>query len=123
MPFRQPARRFEPSIILQTKNEIENLLKAEFIRPSRYVEWLANLVPERKKNGKLRICNDFRNLNSATPKDEYLMPIADMLVDTAAGHETLSFMDGHVCYNQIMIAEDDVSKIAFRCPDSLRTFE
>ncbi len=51
------------------------------------------------------------------------MPIADMLVDTAAGHEVLSFMDGHTGYSQILIAEKDMSKTAFRCPGSIGTFE
>ena len=57
-----------------------------------------------KKNGKLRICVDFRNLNKATPKDEYPMPIADLLVDAAAGHKIISFMDGNAGYNQIFMA-------------------
>ncbi|KAL1321072.1 hypothetical protein AAHE18_14G102400 [Arachis hypogaea] len=76
-----------------------------------------------KKNGKLRVCIDFRDLNNATPKDEYFMPIADMLIDSAAENEILSFMDGYSGYNQIFIAEDDVSKTAFRCPRALGTYE
>nr|XP_025628590.1 uncharacterized protein LOC112721775 [Arachis hypogaea] len=59
------------------------------------------------KNRKLRVCIDFRDLNSATPKDEHFMPIADMLIDSAVGNEILSFMDGYLRYNQIFIAEDD----------------
>ena len=51
------------------------------------------------------------------------MPIADMLVDSTANNELLSFMDGFSGYNQILIAVDDISKIAFRCPSSLGTFE
>jgi hypothetical protein len=43
--------------------------------------------PWKKKNiGKIRVCMDFRNLNKATPKDEYPMPIADMLINNASGH-------------------------------------
>ena len=76
-----------------------------------------------KNNGKLRVCVDFRDLNDATPKDMYVMSIADMLVDSTANNELLSFMDGFSRYNQILIAVDDTSKIAFRCPDSLGTFE
>lgn len=52
-----------------------------------------------EKKGKVSNFVDFRNFNSATQKDEYPMPIADMLVD--AGHRMLSFMDGHSGYNQI----------------------
>ena len=76
-----------------------------------------------KKNGKLRICVDFRNLNNATPKDEYPMPMADLLIDGVAGYQILSMMDGHSGYNQIFIAEEDVHKTAFRCPSSIGTFE
>ncbi|KAM2705019.1 hypothetical protein EV1_034282 [Malus domestica] len=76
-----------------------------------------------KKSGALRICIDFRYLNLATPKDEYTMPISDLLIDAAANHAILSFMDGHAGYNQIFIAESDVHKTAFHCPGALDTYE
>ena len=53
-----------------------------------------------KKNEKLRVYIDFRDLNKATPMDGYPIPIADMLVDAAAGHKVISFMDGNAGYNQ-----------------------
>jgi hypothetical protein len=59
----------------------------------------------------------------AIPKDEYPMPVANLLVDGASGYKVLSFMDEHSGYNQIFIAESDVHKIAFRCPGSIGTFE
>ena len=65
-------------------------------------------MPVIKKNGTLRVCIDFRDLNQATPKDEYSMPVAEMLVDSAAGFEYLSMMDGYSGYNQILIVEEDV---------------
>jgi len=52
-----------------------------------------------KKNGKLRVCIDFRDLNKATPMDVHPMSVADMLVDAAAGHKVISFMDGNARYN------------------------
>ncbi|XP_059629569.1 uncharacterized protein LOC132272434 [Cornus florida] len=122
-PYKQPPRRMSSEVMLKIKEEIERLLKAGFIRTVRYVEWLSNVVPVMKKNGKLRVCVDFRNLNNATPKDEYPMPMADQLIDSAAKHEILSFMDGHSGYNQIYLAEEDVQKMAFRCPGSIGTFE
>ena len=93
-----------PEVTLKVKDKIERLLKAGFIRTARYVEWVSNVVLVVKKNGKIRVCIDFRNLNLATPKDEYQKPVADQLVDTAAKHQILSFMDGHSGYNQIYIA-------------------
>ncbi|XP_021824643.1 uncharacterized protein LOC110765743 [Prunus avium] len=122
-PFQQPPRRFSTEVQLRVKEEIERLLKAGFIRTARYVEWLANIVPVLKRTGALRVCTDYRNLNLATPKDEYPMPMSDHLVDGAAKHKLLSFMDGHASYNQIFVAEEDVHKTAFRCPGAIGTYE
>ena len=76
-----------------------------------------------KKKGKLKVCVDFRNLNTTTSKDMYVMPIADMLVDSTANNELLSIIDDFSWYNQILIIIDDISKTAFTCPGSLGTFE
>ena len=122
-PVKQLPRRFAPEIMSKITEEIERMLTSKFIRAARYVEWLANIVPVIKKNGTLRVCIDFRDLNNATPKDEYAMPVAEMLVDSAAGFEFLSMLDGYSGYNQIFIAEEDVSKTAFRCPGALGTYE
>lgn len=63
--------------------------------------------------GTFRVCIDFRELNAATPKDEYPMPVADMLVDSAAGNKVISLLDGYFRYNQIFIDRDDVPKTTF----------
>jgi hypothetical protein len=66
---------------------------------------------------------DFRNLNRATPKDKYLMPIADLLIDSASGNKVISFLDDNVGYNQIFMVKEDVSKTAFRCLRFVGLFE
>jgi hypothetical protein len=76
-----------------------------------------------KKNGKLRVCIDFRDLNKATPMDGYPMTIADLLVDVASGNKVISFMDGNVGYNQIFMAKEDIPKTAFRCPGAIDLYE
>ena len=119
-PFQQPPRRMSKEVELKVKEDIEKLLNAKFIRSTRYVRWLANIIPV---NGNLSVCVDFRDLNVATPKDMYVMPITDMLVDSIANNELLSFMDSFSRYNQIRIVSEDISKTAFRCPGSLGTFE
>jgi hypothetical protein len=99
------------------KEEINRLLDAKFIRPCRYADWISNIVPvEKKGTKKLRVCIDFRDLNKATPKDEYSMPIVDFLVNSASGHRVLGFLDGNAGYNQIFMGEEDISKTAFICP-------
>jgi len=51
------------------------------------------LYPLKRKNtGKIRVCIDFRDLNKVRPKDEYLMLIADMLINDASGHKVISFL-------------------------------
>ena len=71
----------------------------------------------------MKVCIDFRDLNKATPMYGYLMPIANMLVYAAAGHKVISFMDDNAGYNQIFMAEEDIAKTAFRCPDAIGLFE
>jgi hypothetical protein len=83
-----------------------------------------NIVPIEKKNtGKVRICVDFRDLNRATPKDEYPMPIAYMLIDSASSNKMISFLDGNAGYNQNFMAKENVSKTAFWCPGFVGLFE
>ena len=86
-PFQQPPRRMCKEEEQKVKEKIEKLLKAKFIRPTSYVQWLANIVRIMKNNGKFRVCVDFGDLNVVTPKDMYVMLIADMLVDSIANNE------------------------------------
>ena len=78
-----------------------------------YPEWLASVFHVPKKDDKVRVCVDFRNLNKASPKDDFPLPHIDMLVDSIAGHTMLSFMDGFSGYNQIMMALEDREKTSF----------
>ena len=78
---------------------------------------------KRKIRGKSEFCIDFRDLNKATPKDEYPMPIDDILINGASWHHVISFLDGNAGYNQIFMAEEDMSKTAFRCPGFIGLFE
>ncbi|XP_050895251.1 uncharacterized protein LOC127101860 [Lathyrus oleraceus] len=121
--IKQNPRQFALAILSKIKEEVERLLRSNFIRTARYVKWLANIVPVIKNNGTLRVCIDFRDLNTATPKDEYSMPVAEMLVNSVVGHEYLSMLDGYSGYNQIFIAEEDVPKTEFRCSGALSTYE
>ncbi|KAK1694526.1 hypothetical protein QYE76_011223 [Lolium multiflorum] len=98
-PFQQRARQMKAEILEEVKKEIEKMLAAGFIRPCRYAEWISSIVPVEKKDGRWRVAIDFRDLNRATPKDEYPMPVAETLINAAAGHKVLSFMDGNTGYN------------------------
>jgi hypothetical protein len=66
---------------------------------------------------------DFRDLNGATPKDKYLMPVAETLINAPTSHKILSFMDGNAGYNQIFMAPKGINKTAFRVPGAVGLFE
>jgi hypothetical protein len=66
---------------------------------------------------------DFRDLNRAAPKDEYTMPVAEMLSNVATGNKIMSFMDGNSGYNQIFMAIEDIHKTVFRVPGVVGLFE
>ena len=78
-----------------------------------YPEWLANVVLVPKKDGKLRMCVDFQDLNKASPKDDFPLPHIEILVDNTTGHALLSFMDGFSRYNQNKLALEDMAKTSF----------
>jgi hypothetical protein len=78
---------------------------------------------EKKNTSKIWVCIDFRNLNKATPKDEYSMLIVDMLINNAFGHRVIIFLDGNASYNQIFMAEEDISKMAVCCLSFINLFE
>ena len=73
----------------------------------------------KKVSGKWRMCVDFTNLNEAYPKDNYPFPQVDVLVDSTAKHQLLSFMDAFLGYNQIRMHKDDQEKISFVTSQSL----
>ena len=101
---------------LQVKEEVDKLHKAKFIKVVLYPQWVANIVLVIKKNGQVRICIDFRDLNRACPKDDFPLSHIDLLIDNTAGYEMLSFMDGFSGYNQIRLAEEDQDKTSFTTP-------
>ncbi|KNA04804.1 hypothetical protein SOVF_196320, partial [Spinacia oleracea] len=103
----------KPDVSLKIREEVSKMLEAGFIREAKYPEWIANVVPVPKKDGKIRMCVDYRDLNRASPKDDFPWPCIDILVDNTANHALLSFMDGYAGYNHITMAEEDMEKTTF----------
>jgi len=67
----------------------------------------------KKSNGKWRMCVDYTDLNKACRKDSYPLPTIDRLVDRAAGHHILNFLDAYSGYNQIQMDPRDKEKTTF----------
>jgi hypothetical protein len=81
--------------------EVKKLKQARFIRDVRFPSWVSNVVMVRKHDGRWRMRVEFTNLNKAYPKDSFPLPIIDLLVNSTAEHESLSFLDTFSGYNQI----------------------
>ena len=100
-------------MLLKIKEKVKKQLDAGFLEVAKYPQWVANIVPVPKKDGKVRMCVDYRDLNRASPKDNFPLPHIDTLVDNTAKHSLFSFMDGFSDYNQIRMAPEDMEKTTF----------
>ena len=112
-PIRQRQHRLNPKYSLMVKEELDKLLRVGFIYAVPFSEWVSPIVMVPKKNGKIRICQDYRKLNAVTKKDYFPLPFTDSILDAVAGHECYSFLDGFSGYNQVKIAKEDQLKTTF----------
>ena len=103
----------EPQLCKIGQRRAGCLLKAGFIPEVESSDWLFPIVVVQEKNGKLRICVDFRKLNEQTIKDPFPLPFTDTMLDQIAGFQMYSFADGYIGYNQIRLALEDREKTTF----------
>ncbi len=68
------------------KEELDKLLETRFIRPVETIEWVSPMVLALKKNGKLRVCVNYKALNKGTKKDRYLLPFCEEILEEVARH-------------------------------------
>jgi len=73
-PVRQPLRRFPPAHVEAISDHVDNMLKQGIIEPASS-PWASNVVLVKKKDGSLRCCMDYRQLNSVTRKNVYPLPV------------------------------------------------
>jgi hypothetical protein len=102
--------------ILAAKAKVQRLLDANVIREVKYSEWLPNVVLVLKKNGKMRMCIDFTDLNKACKKDPFPLPRVDASVDKAVGCQRFSLLDCFSGYHQIWLKKEDEEKTRFTTP-------
>jgi len=112
-PIKQKLRRMKPELSLKIRDEVEKQFNAGFLAVAKYPQWVANVVLVPKKDGKVRMCVDYRDLNCASLKDDFPLPHIDILVDNTAKFSLFSFMDGFSRYNQIKMAPEDIEKTTF----------
>ena len=104
-PIHQKKWVFAPERDQAIAKEVRKLQEANFSREVYYPDWLANMVIIKKASGKWRMCVDFTDLNKACPKNSYPFSRVDVLVDSMAQHQLLSFMDAFSGYNQMRMDE------------------
>ena len=110
---KQWLRRFAQDRKEAIRVEVIRLLAASFIREVTHLEWLANPVLVIKKNGELRMCVDYTDLNKHCPKDAFPLPRIDQVFDSTAGCVLLSFLDCYSGYHQIALKKSDQEKTSF----------
>ncbi|RDX66862.1 hypothetical protein CR513_54331, partial [Mucuna pruriens] len=97
----------KPDVALKIKEEVEKQWSVGFLA------WVASIIPVPKKDEKVCMCVDYRDLNRSSPKDNFPLPHIDVLVDNTAQHALFSFMDSFSGYNQILMAQEDQEKTTF----------
>lgn len=121
-PFRERSRRLAPADIDDVRQHLQELLKAGVIKESRS-QYASPIVIARKKTGRIRMCIDYRTLNSRTIPDQYTTPRIDDALDCLTGSKWFSVLDLRSGYYQIAMAEEDKEKTAFICPLGFFQFE
>ena len=112
-PIYIPPYRMAPAELKELKAQLEELLSKGFIRPSTS-PWGAPVLFVKKKDGSLRLCIDYRQLNRATIRNQYPLPHIDELLDQSHGSRVYYKIDLRSGYHQLRVRENDVSKTAFR---------
>jgi isopentenyl phosphate kinase len=98
-PTYQARYRLNLIYVAVIKQDIDKLLVVKFIQLVEEATWLSPIVVVLKKNGKLKICVDFKKLNKAIKKDLYPLSFFDEVLNIVAGYETYSFLDGYSRYH------------------------
>ena len=112
-PISIPPYHMAPAELKKLKDQLQDLLSKGFIRPS-VSPWGAPVLFVKKKDGTMRMCIDYRQLNKVTVKNKYPLPRIDDLFDQLQGALLFSKIDLRSGYHQLKIRASDIPKTAFR---------
>ena len=112
-PISIPPFRMAPAELRELKAQLEELLSKGFIRPS-ISPWGAPILFMKNKDGSLRLCIDYRQLNRVTIRNQYPLPRIDELFNQLQGSRVYSKIDLRLGYHQLRVQESDVPKTAFK---------
>ncbi|XP_076101165.1 uncharacterized protein LOC143070948 [Mytilus galloprovincialis] len=111
-PFKQRHRRIPPAMFDEVRTHLQQLLTAGIIRRS-HSPWSSNVVLCRKKDGKLRMCIDYRQLNQRSVKDSYALPRSEEILDALGGNTLYTVLDMKSGYHQVEVEESHKQRTAF----------
>ncbi|GJR76607.1 reverse transcriptase domain-containing protein [Tanacetum coccineum] len=109
----QKIKTFAPETSKVVTKDVAKWVKSGIVRPVKYPTWISNPVLVKKCDGTWRMCIDFKNLNSACPKDYYPLSNIDYKVESVMGFKYKCFLDAYNGYHQIQMAREDEEKTAF----------
>ncbi|KAD4385909.1 hypothetical protein E3N88_26078 [Mikania micrantha] len=112
-PIAKTPYRLAPTEMQELMTQLQDLLDKGFIRPS-ISPWGAPVLFVKKKDGSMRMCIDYRELNKVTVKNRYPLPRIDDLFDQLQGAKWFSKIDLRSGYHQLKVRDKDVEKTAFR---------
>nr|GFC68104.1 putative reverse transcriptase domain, aspartic peptidase domain protein [Tanacetum cinerariifolium] len=112
-PISKAPYHMVPIELKELKDQLQELLEQGFIRPS-VSPWGAPVLFVKKKDGSMRLCIDYRELNKITIRNRYPLPRIDDLFDQLQGDMHFSKIDLRSGYHQLRVKEQDISKTAFR---------
>ncbi len=110
-----PPRQVPVGIRDEVEREIEKMLKSGVIVKSD-AEWVSPVVPVRKKDGSLRVCVDYRKLNTRTPLRRFWLPSLTEILEKVGPSSCLSKLDLTAGFHQIEVEEDSMPFTSFVCP-------
>jgi hypothetical protein len=100
-----------PTELKELKDQLQELMDRGFIHPRVSPVGAPGLFVK-KKNGSMRMCVDYRELNRVTIKNKYLLPRIDNLIDQLKGASIFSKIDLLSGYHQLKVREEDIPKTA-----------
>ena len=112
-PISKAPYRMAPEESTELKKHLQELLEKGLIQPN-VSPWGAPVLFVKKKDGSLRLCIDYRELNRVTVKNKYPLPRIDDLFDQLAGAIVFSKIDLRSGYHQLKIKREDMPKTACR---------
>ncbi|KAL0536903.1 hypothetical protein IC582_025866 [Cucumis melo] len=112
-PISQAPYRMAPSELKELKMQLQEHVDKGYIRPS-VSPWGAPVLFVKKKDGTLRLCIDYRQLNKVTICNKYPLPRIDDIFDQLRGAALFSKIDLRSGYHQLNVRESDIAKTAFR---------